>query len=211
MFAKERDLLVQTNQRKIQKIVARYEECFKKLDSEFKGFKQLSSIELDVQEQIRQSLERDIRTKQTQIEELSQALKIPRDHYRFIETQMTEEILRQKDLIVSRLSKKLGLPAEELLSHLYEQEASKAAQKQLSLNTNDSRPDMSLKLLTSDRKLQRELSVGTLASKNTQSTLAGSVLAPPFRFGLQSTHRLIGESSNGLLKHSRSGEVLKGE
>jgi hypothetical protein len=43
----------------------------------------------------------------------------------------------------------------------------------------------SLDLGAGSPKLQRELSVATILSKDTQSTFAGSVIAPPFKFGCQ--------------------------
>jgi|LakMenEpi03Aug12_release.lakeMendotaPanAssembly.Ray.scaffolds.fasta_scaffold127063_2 hypothetical protein len=77
----------------------------------------------------------------------------------------------------------------------------------------------SLDLGAGSPKLQRELSVATIISKDTQSTFAGSVVAPPFKFGCQKVYTLLEElepkkfkkfSSNSgakILFASKSGDL----
>jgi hypothetical protein len=78
--------------------------------------------------------------------------------------------------------------ADKLLDMLYEKEAHKTAKQEMSMKLEDDGPSKSFKGLDDSKRLQRELSVGTLASKNTRSTLTGLVLAPTFKFGIQRMH-----------------------
>lgn len=59
-------------------------------------------------------------------------------------------------------------------------------------------------MLTGSTKLQRDISVRTIQSKATADTLDGSLIAPPFRFGMQKQYRL-----NDM--DSRRGERKKAE
>ena len=62
----------------------------------------------------------------------------------------------------------------------------------------------------SSPRLQKNMSTKTLASKATQDTLAGSVVAPPFKFGVQKQYKLLGEfevSSKLLLNKKPSGDL----
>ena len=45
----------------------------------------------------------------------------------------------------------------------------------------------------SANKLQRDLSVQTLQSKATAATMEGSLIAPPFKFGMQKQYRELRE------------------
>jgi hypothetical protein len=99
------------------------------------------------------------------------------------------------------MSLNMGVPAEKLLETLYEKEASKKAQQQVNQAfraPSDQHTETKAEQKTASKqiskspsmaigadspKLQRELSVGTILSKNTSSTMEGSVVAPPFKFG----------------------------
>ena len=48
-------------------------------------------------------------------------------------------------------------------------------------------------MLGGANKLQKDLSVATLASKNTTDTMEGSLIAPPFKFGMQKQYRQLQE------------------
>lgn len=59
-------------------------------------------------------------------------------------------------------------------------------------------------------RLQRNMSVHTVMTKATADTLAGSLIAPPFAFGVQKAYKPLGEyeiSSKLLLGRKASGEL----
>jgi hypothetical protein len=150
----------------------------------------MAFIEVDVNENIRLKLESQLSSKQKRIEELEEALQIPRDHYKFVEKMSTEEILKQKDAIIQKLSVQLGVRPENLVAMMYEQEASKTAKRDF--ESQDLGRQQSLKLMEGSKRMQRDLSVGTLASKNTLSTLNGFIMAP--QFGLRRMHSVVKQS-----------------
>ena len=55
----------------------------------------------------------------------------------------------------------------------------------------------------SSTKLQRDLSVRTFQSKQTADTMEGSLMAGPFKFGMQKTYRKLDDMD------SREGERKK--
>jgi hypothetical protein len=54
-------------------------------------------------------------------------LSIPRQHFKFIERLTTEEILKQKQEILTNMAAEMGIPAETLISKMYHKEAVKQA------------------------------------------------------------------------------------
>ena len=130
------------------------------------------------------------------------------------------------------------MPPEQLLESMYQKEAARKAQIELdALKEYEARKAASL---TADenkqeekapeekeqegKKLQKDLSVATIMSKNTSATLEGSVVAPTFKFGVQKQYKVLGEmpsrlgrrikgteSGGKFLSPDRSGELLPAE
>lgn len=72
-----------------------------------------------------------ISKKEDEIEDLKEALSLPRQHYKFIENMQAEEILKQKDEIISEMALNMGVPEEKLLSIMYKAEAAREAKNQV--------------------------------------------------------------------------------
>ena len=72
-------------------------------------------------------LEKEIEKREDKIEELKEALSVPRQHYRFIDNKTAEEIVEQKNEIVENMANTMGVPPENLLEILYQKEARKLA------------------------------------------------------------------------------------
>jgi hypothetical protein len=60
-----------------------------------------------------------IKDRERDIEDLKETLKVPRQHFRYIERLTTEEIIKQKDVILQELALNLGVPVEGLISKMY--------------------------------------------------------------------------------------------
>jgi hypothetical protein len=60
-----------------------------------------------------------IKDRERDIEDLKETLKVPRQHFRYIERLTTEEIIKQKDVILQELALNLGVPLEGLISKMY--------------------------------------------------------------------------------------------
>ena len=67
-----------------------------------------------------------------------------------------------------------------------------------------------VELLSGSPKLQRDLSVGTIMSKDTVDTLNGSSMAPPFKFGVQKQYKPLAEFDSRRGERKAANTVLKG-
>ncbi len=110
-------------------MTASYLEYIKKQNDQFIRYKEFMQFEIETHENIRECLERVVKNKQIQIEELRETLKVPRQHFKNIEKLTVEEIIVQKNQILEQMSKDTGIPLENILEKLYENTAKKQAKK----------------------------------------------------------------------------------
>ena len=80
---------------------------------------------------IREGLEKVIQRKENDIDELKEALAVPRQHYRHIENLEAEEIIKQKNEIVAEMANNMGVPEDKLLEVLYRAEAARKAKSEV--------------------------------------------------------------------------------
>ena len=113
--------------RKVQKISKEYIELYKNLDKQFNKYKEFIVFELESHEQIKEGLEKIIKKKEDEIDELKEALSVPRQHYKFIDNLQADQIVEQKDKIVLEMADNMGLPAEQLLAIMYKAETARKA------------------------------------------------------------------------------------
>ena len=97
------------------------------LGKKFDKYKEFMVYELESHEQIRVGLEKEITRRENEIDELKEALSIPRQHYKFISNKTSDEIIEQKNQIVQNMANTMGVPPEKLLDILYQKEAAKLA------------------------------------------------------------------------------------
>jgi hypothetical protein len=69
-----------------------------------------------------------IEQKDREIDNLKQALSVPRSHFKYIEKLTADEIVKQKDAILKEKALLMGVPVENLLSTIYYNTARKLAQ-----------------------------------------------------------------------------------
>ena len=60
-------------------------------------------------------------------------------------------------------------------------------------------------MFASSPKLQRDLSIKTMQTRATSDTLEGSLMAPPFKFGMQKQYKQLGEMD------SRPRDIIRAE
>lgn len=233
MFQEEKKSILKANHNRTMALSGHFVETFKDLHTRFGKYKEYCVFEFENHEQIRSELESIIQKKDIQIDELKDALSVPRQHYKHIDNRLAEEIVQQKEEIVNKMSLNMGVPVEKLLETLYEKEASKKAAQQVNQAfkmpqegetetkaetraERESKDESKSKTVSKSPsmvvgadspKLQRELSVGTLLSKNTSSTLEGSVIAPPFGFGTHKIYTALGGLEDSILKKDKLGRV----
>ena len=127
----ERTTLKKEAERKVQKISKDYVELYKQLAKQFEKYKEFIIFELDSHEMIREGLEKVIKKKEDDIDDLKEALSVPRQHYKYIDNLQADEIIKQKQTIIVEMADNMGVPQEQLLSVLYKAEAARTAKAEV--------------------------------------------------------------------------------
>lgn len=127
----ERTTLKKEAERKVQKISKDYVELYKQLAKQFEKYKEFIVFELDSHEMIREGLEKVIKKREDDIDELKEALSVPRQHYKYIDNLQADEIIKQKQTIIVEMADNMGVPQEQLLSVLYKAEAARTAKAEV--------------------------------------------------------------------------------
>ena len=123
----ERVTLQKEAARRVKKISQSFTDMYVTLGKKFDKYKEFMVYELESHEQIRVGLEKEITRRENEIDELKEALSIPRQHYKFISNKTSDEIIEQKNQIVQNMANTMGVPPEKLLDILYQKEAAKLA------------------------------------------------------------------------------------
>ena len=74
-----------------------------------------------------------IERKTFEVKEYQTALRVPRQHYKFIEKLRFEELMKQRDEIIKKFMKKFGVAKEEALRMMVMPDPSLAPEKQMEL------------------------------------------------------------------------------
>ena len=117
--------------RKVQKISKEYVELYKNLAKQFEKYKEFIIYELESHEMIREGYEKVIQKKEDHIDDLKEALSVPRQHYKFIDNLQADEIVKQKGEIVREMADNMGVPEEQLLQIMYKAEAARTAKAEV--------------------------------------------------------------------------------
>ena len=113
------------------KISKEYVELYKQLALQFEKYKEFIVFELESHEMIREGLEKVIAKKEDEIEDLGEALSLPRKHYKYIDDLQASEIVKQKDEIVKEMADDMGIQPDKLLDVMYKAEAARAARTEV--------------------------------------------------------------------------------
>ena len=81
----ERVTLKKESDRTVQRISKEYVELYKKLAKQFDLYKAFVIMEFESQDNIKEGLEKIIKQKEDEIDELKEALSVPRQHYKYID------------------------------------------------------------------------------------------------------------------------------
>jgi hypothetical protein len=119
MFVEEKASMIKINQNRVKRLSNQFVETYKDLDTKYNKYKEFIIYEFEAWEAIKTGLEKIIQQKEDEIEELKDALAMPRKHYKFIDHLTAEEIVKQKGEIVKEMAENMGIPAETLLETLY--------------------------------------------------------------------------------------------
>lgn len=128
-------------ERKVKKLSADYVELYKVLAKKFNKLAQYVNFEIETHENIKTCIDKVVSKKEGEIEQLEEALKVPRQHFKFITDITTAEILKQKDEIIKEMAGNMGIPPDKLLSVLYKKEAAKKAKLEVENGLKEDAPD----------------------------------------------------------------------
>lgn len=112
-------MVVRSANKRIMHVVNNFTEQFRELDKTYNKYKDFINNEFEVWESIKLGLEKVIQKKEDEIEQLKDALSLPRKHYKFIDNLTSEKIIEQKNLIITEMAKEQGIAAETLLEDMY--------------------------------------------------------------------------------------------
>lgn len=93
MYLEEKTVVVRSAQKRIMHIVNSFQEQFKELDKTYNKYKDFINNEFEVWESIKLGLEKVIQKKEDEIEQLKDALSLPRKHYKFIDNLTSDKII----------------------------------------------------------------------------------------------------------------------
>ena len=79
--------------RKVQKISKEYVDLYKTLAKQFEKYKEFIMFEMESHEMIREGMEKVISKKEDSIDDLKEALSVPRQHYKFIDNLQADQIV----------------------------------------------------------------------------------------------------------------------
>ncbi len=131
LVVEEKAAMVKINQQRVKRLINNFTQVFKELDVTYNKYKDFISNEFEVWESVKLGLEKIIQKKEDEIEELKDALSLPRKHYKFIDNLTAEQIVEQKNIIITEMAKDKGIPPEQLLEQMYQKEAARKAQIEL--------------------------------------------------------------------------------
>ena len=117
--------------RKVQKISKEYVEIYKQLAQQFQKYKDFIVFELESHEMVKENLEKVIQKKEDYIDDLKEALSVPRQHYKHIDNLQADEIIKQKEIVIAEMADNMGVPQEKLLDIMYKAEAAREAKNQV--------------------------------------------------------------------------------
>ena len=120
-------------EKRINTLIRDFVKVFKKLASEFQNFKSYASRENDVFNSLITKKDDVIERQKFEIDEYKLALRIPRQHYKYIEKLKFEELMKQRDEIIKKLKKKFGVDQEKALAMLIMPDPSLSPEKQMEM------------------------------------------------------------------------------
>lgn len=93
MFMEEKATSIKLNQNRVKRLVSQFIQVLKEQDSTYNKYKDFVLNEFEIWEQVKTGLEKIIQKKEDEIEELKDALAMPRKHYKFIDNLTSDKIV----------------------------------------------------------------------------------------------------------------------
>lgn len=122
-------------EKRLNTLIRDFVNVYKKLAAEFTSYKTLTGKEYELNQLITQRKDEQIEDLNVKMGEYYEALRIPRQHYKFIEKLRYEELMSQRDEIIKKFSKKFGVDREKALSMMVMPDPSLPPEKQMELVT----------------------------------------------------------------------------
>ena len=93
MFMEEKATSIKLNQNRVKRLVSQFIQVLKEQDSTYNKYKDFVLNEFEIWEQVKTGLEKIIQKKEDEIDELKDALAMPRKHYKFIDNLTSDKIV----------------------------------------------------------------------------------------------------------------------
>ena len=122
-------------EKRINTLIRDFVKVFKKLVAEFTNYKSINGREQDIFNMIITKKQEIIDRQAFEVNEYKQALRIPRQHYKYIEKLKFDELMKQRDSIIKKFMKKFGVDKEKALSMMVMPDPSLPPEKQMEMLT----------------------------------------------------------------------------
>ena len=208
MAREEKAIAAEGFDKRLNQLIRDFVKMYNKLRDEFLKYKVYVQKELDVLNLVVQGKDKEIAKLMMMITEFKLALRIPRQHYKYIEKLRFEELIEQREEIRDRHRKKYGidpalpgallrmpdpsLPPEQQMEMLEGGGGKLAGGTGAGSPSNPLSRSPTSKGLLGSPQMQKEYSMFSLASKTTNDTKFQSemgdhslIMSPSIRFGMQ--------------------------
>ena len=101
--------------KRLNTLIRDFVKIYKKLGDDFGKYKDYIKLEIECLNQCLEKKQRVINQLEENVGEYKEALRIPRQHYKFIEKLKFEEIKQQRDEIIQKMQRKHNCTREEAL------------------------------------------------------------------------------------------------
>lgn len=109
MVKDEKALMTDAFDKRINTLIRDFVKVYRNLAKEFLQYKEYSTWEIDVLTMCFEGKDKTIKNLQFELGEFKLALRIPRQHYKYIEKLRFEELMEQRDEIVKKHKKRYGV------------------------------------------------------------------------------------------------------
>ena len=109
MAKDEKATMSEAFDKRLNTLIRDFVKVYRNLGDEFIKYKEFSKFEIDVLTLCFEGKDKLIKNLQFELGEFKLALRIPRQHYKYIEKLRFEELMEQRDEIVKKLKKRYGV------------------------------------------------------------------------------------------------------
>ena len=118
MVKEEKQAAAEAFEKRLNTMIREFVKAFKSMGDLTNNMKEYMTREVDIRDVIIEGKDKVIRRLDGEAGEYKLALRIPRQHYKFIEKLKFEELMEQRDAIIKKMQRKYGIDPTKAMSML---------------------------------------------------------------------------------------------